>query len=215
MEHIIGEQCHRGICYLSVASSYNHGALSSVVFETPHNQIKTITEQLNLGARYLEIDPHSIQLRRDDPGPVTTLVCHTDASAAAIIKKDCQNQWNRCGVLGIRDYGDDTGCNPAADTLQTSLQEVADWLKSNPNEILVILLLIQNKSLFAKIDHLSRRRNLCRSRSSSARNVWGESNISSRCIYWNVAHSSLVDLIWIFNYCYSELCLISCFCQIP
>ena len=109
------------------------------MFENPHNQNRTLTEQLNLGARYIELDPHTIQLSPTDSSSITTLVCHTDAPVAAIIRQQCYNQWTRCEILGIRDYGDNTGCNPIATSLQNAIAEIYAWQQKNPNELLVSL----------------------------------------------------------------------------
>ncbi|CAB1104963.1 unnamed protein product [Ectocarpus sp. CCAP 1310/34] len=70
-----------------------------------------------------------------------TLVCHTRPSSAQEIREVCSRlRWYLCEALGIKDFGDDTGCSSTAPSLKETFDEISAWLDlpENSEELLFI-----------------------------------------------------------------------------
>ncbi|CAM9316816.1 unnamed protein product, partial [Ectocarpus sp. 13 AM-2016] len=126
-------------------NSYNtEEAGVSTQWETVPNQVYSLTQQLScLGVRGLELDIHYVEeLMRDGRSEEeATLVCHTRPSSAQEIHDVCSRlRWYLCEALGIKDFGDDTGCSSTAPSLKETFGEISAWLDlpENSEELLFI-----------------------------------------------------------------------------
>lgn len=71
-----------------------------MVFESPPNQRLSMYEQLELGARFVEVDLHYIQQQH------RLVSCHISRLAAYFVRDFCQSlSWKLCNNNNIFDYG--------------------------------------------------------------------------------------------------------------
>jgi hypothetical protein len=98
-------------------NAFNSSAYSSIVHVDPNHGL-SITEQLDIGVRYLELDAHWIHQSKDVPVGEALLLCHAQST--------------HFGCSGLERY------------LKDGIVEINDWLRKNPREVLGIM--IQNES---------------------------------------------------------------------
>ncbi len=97
-------------------NAFNSSAYSSIVYADPNHTL-SITEQLDTGVRYLELDAHWITQTKEIPFSKALLLCHAQSS--------------HLGCSGLERY------------LKDAVAEIGDWLRKNPREVLGIM--IQNE----------------------------------------------------------------------
>lgn len=93
-------------------SNYAQG-FTNIVYA---NHGRSITSQLNMGVRHIELDPHRYAVNAGAGGEGAVRVCHSGSSAACLVPG-----------YGSRLFG-------------MLLIEIRNWLRANPHEILVIKL---------------------------------------------------------------------------
>lgn len=98
-------------------NAFNSSAYSSIVYADPNHGL-TITEQLDIGVRYLELDAHWVWQTKDIPHGKALLLCH--------------GQYDHTGCSGLERY------------LKDGISEINDWLRKNPREVVGIY--VQNQS---------------------------------------------------------------------
>lgn len=103
--------------------------------EGVYNQKLNITEQLNLGIRYINLDIHFIpQLNDTKSGALR--VCH---ASKKIYDKCMQSNWQYCTLAGIPNYGpSDSGCFSFHWTFESVIQEISKWISENPREFILV-----------------------------------------------------------------------------
>lgn len=97
-----------------------HNAFNSSAYGAIHidpNHSLSITEQLDTGVRYLELDAHWITQVKDIPFGKALLLCHAGS--------------------------DHVGCSGSERYLKDAVEEINDWLRKNPRDVVGIM--IQNE----------------------------------------------------------------------
>ena len=97
-----------------------HNAFNSTAYGAIHidpNHSLSITEQLDTGVRYLELDAHWITQVKDIPFGKALLLCHAGS--------------------------DHVGCSGSERYLKDAVVEINDWLRKNPRDVVGIM--IQNE----------------------------------------------------------------------
>ena len=92
-------------------NAYNSSAYSSLVHIDPNHKL-TITELLDLGVRTIEMDYHWVWQTKDLPGGSALLMCHAG--------------------------DDDFGCSGLERYLKDGVNEVNNWIRKNPKEVVVL-----------------------------------------------------------------------------
>ena len=92
-------------------NAYNSSAYSSLVHIDPNHKL-TITELLDLGVRIIELDYHWVWQTKDLPGGSALLMCHAG--------------------------DDDFGCSGLERYLKDGVNEVNNWIRKNPKEVVVL-----------------------------------------------------------------------------
>lgn len=92
-------------------NAFNSSAYSSLVYLDPNHGL-TITEQLEIGVRSIELDAHWIYQTKHLPGGHALLLCH--------------GQPNHLGCSGLERY------------LKDGVKEIEIWLRNNPKEVVAI-----------------------------------------------------------------------------
>eukprot|EP00051_Salpingoeca_urceolata_P034117 m.23649 g.23649 ORF g.23649 m.23649 type:complete len:1161 (+) comp7251_c0_seq1:349-3831(+) len=120
------------------------------VDESPTNQQYTLTDQLTLGVRRLELDVKEIattssnarhcQINGTDEDKVR--VCHAGASSAAAINSNCGPTIpaDACEALCVCNYGAATACGVNPPKFAEILDEIKTWLTANPTEVISLFL---------------------------------------------------------------------------
>jgi len=117
---------------VNVAQTHNSYNSRASGYKLAPNQHYTITEQLDLGVRALELDLHRISALNPP-----TRVCHGSQDTYDSCKS---SNFVSCGVVGIVDYGASTGCFSDAQTWPDFLGEIAAWTSTHPNDFVTIWL---------------------------------------------------------------------------
>eukprot|EP01111_Echinosteliopsis_oligospora_P011655 TRINITY_DN3895_c0_g1_i1.p1 TRINITY_DN3895_c0_g1~~TRINITY_DN3895_c0_g1_i1.p1 ORF type:complete len:679 (+),score=183.76 TRINITY_DN3895_c0_g1_i1:66-2102(+) len=135
---------------LPMIGSHNSYNFIKYPFFTP-NQRLTITEQLDLGVRWLELELHYIpKLATTQQGAFR--IC--DGSLK--MQLYCTGlAWTPCTMIGIKDYGEDTGCRENSANLTSVFTEISSWISTHPRDIVVVS--FRDK---ISITDLSRNRNI-------------------------------------------------------
>eukprot|EP01114_Cavostelium_apophysatum_P019153 TRINITY_DN6090_c0_g1_i4.p1 TRINITY_DN6090_c0_g1~~TRINITY_DN6090_c0_g1_i4.p1 ORF type:complete len:413 (-),score=50.94 TRINITY_DN6090_c0_g1_i4:270-1508(-) len=96
-----------------------------------YNQKISMSSQLNLGVRMLNLDLHWITNFTN-----ALRICHGSSEVYTACN---QNNWQTCNVVGIPRYSpEDVGCFPFDKTAQESFTEINNWLNSNPSEVIIV-----------------------------------------------------------------------------
>lgn len=103
-------------CFLTTHNSYNAGVYSQNGSYIDPNQQISIYDQLEIGIRAIELDVH-----------------HTFSSSGF-----WPWEWTFTQELKLSHANGDTGTHPNDRFFTQGLQEVKNWLNSNPNEVLII-----------------------------------------------------------------------------
>jgi phosphatidylinositol-specific phospholipase C-like protein len=103
-------------------NSFNADVYQPTFYGIDRNQIYSITDQLRMGVRAIELDLHWAQSVKGDPanGFKAVLVCHGNTELGA-------------GVLHF-------GCGVNDRTLRDYLTEIRAWMDDNPDEVLMLYL---------------------------------------------------------------------------
>ena len=109
---------------LQAHNAFNSSAYSSIVYIDPNHGL-SITDQLNIGVRSLELDAHWIYQTKDLPGGHALLLCH--------------GQPNHGGCSGLERY------------VKDAIVEINDWLRKNPSEVISIMIQDETEGRYAEL----------------------------------------------------------------
>lgn len=106
-------------------NSFNSAAYRPTLTNLDHNQVASLTDQLDMDMRSVELDVHWFPSPFADPG---------DGGRAAVL---CHGQTQNAGPIKVH-----IGCS-ADRPLSDGLREIANWLDAHPGEI--VLLYLENQ----------------------------------------------------------------------
>jgi len=114
----------------TVAQTHNSFNNPTKGYTLAPNQRRTITEQLDLGVRSIELDIHNIPALNP-----SVRVCHGSQSTY----DSCRNKgFTFCNLVGIQDYGASTGCQSTALTVPETFSEISTWVRASSNQFVIV-----------------------------------------------------------------------------